>query len=94
MIRIGIAGLLFWFFWAYPAMARQDEFVLLLMHPVILFNVAACAFLVGKVLRDWNGNAIETLLVRLIEEKERSEQKAGETTSHSAPGAESEASQP
>ena len=37
--------------------------------PIIIVNCCLCAFLFGKYIRDWNGNAVDTLILKLIDER-------------------------
>ena len=79
-IAIAMPLILVAWFVIFHRIARLDiEFVLLLMFPVFLLNCAVCGFWIGKLWRDWRGNATDVLLLRLINEisERESEHHAG-----------------
>jgi hypothetical protein len=42
------------------------QFIYFSFLPLMVINCVACGIMIGKVIRDWNGNAVDILLLRII----------------------------
>jgi hypothetical protein len=41
--------------------------------PLFVVSGCGCGLMIGKLIRDWHGNAVDTLLLKVIENKQRNE---------------------
>ena len=38
--------------------------------PIVVFFIGVCGIMIGVLIRDWNGNAVDTLLLKILDDNE------------------------
>lgn len=77
LAAIILTAVFFMFHKIHLAFSDNIQFYTLIMVffvPVFFFNCALCGFWLGNVIRDWNGNATDILLLKLIDEMKNKNQ--------------------